>query len=258
MKITAVTLNMQNGQQWCEDDPDGAPVDFAASLEFLHSLEADIYFLQEVERGYDGGKQVNPPPHYTLLQEGFPAFATAFAYPPVNEDELPFGLGLAILSRWPLLESVAHVLPAAGIKFAFGGRDRRPSARSVLRSTTATPAGRLHLLNTHLQAFFMIGSSSEKYPRQRQCLEFLVRALGRETPLLLAGDFNTAPDEKLPAQLLRAGLRTAQDKTPTWRRRPYVVDHLFHNNGMHLESCEVVPTETSDHHAVRAVFSFKP
>jgi endonuclease/exonuclease/phosphatase family metal-dependent hydrolase len=255
MKLTAVTFNMQNGQGWDDNDPDGAPVDFTASVNFLRSLEADVYFLQEVERGHDGGMQVQPPPHYTELQAGFPQFASAFAYPPGNTDELPFGLGLAILSRWPLMEPVAHILPAPELSFEFGGRERRPSNRSLLRTTAKLPGADLHLLNTHLQAFFMIGSTSEKHPAQRQCLETLVRALGKGTSLLLGGDFNIGPDEKLVQQMKRTGLKPAQTKEPTWRRRPYVVDHLFASASLTLENCEVIPTETSDHHAVRAVYS---
>ena len=54
MKLTAVSLNMQNGQLWDEKDPDAAPVNFSAAVDFLVSLQADIYFLQEVEQGHDG------------------------------------------------------------------------------------------------------------------------------------------------------------------------------------------------------------
>lgn len=255
MKLKAVSLNMQNGQHWDDNSPDDAPVDFAAAVDFLVSLDADIYFLQEVERGFDGGGQIQPPPHYEQLRAGFPDFATAFSYPPDNPDELPFGIGLAILSRWPLMETAAHVLPPADISFEFGGRERRPSHRSILRTTARLPSGALHLLNTHLQAFFMIGSSSEKHPEQRRCLETLVRALGMEQPILLGGDFNIGPGEKVVEQMQRAGLKPAQTTEPTWRRMPYVVDHLFASPALALESCKLVPTETSDHHAVCAVFS---
>lgn len=253
MKFTAVTLNLQNGQPWREEDPDNTQTDFPATVRYLRELDADVFFLQEVEQGHDGGEQIEPPPHFSLLQEGFPEFASAFTYPPKNPDELPFGLGLAILSRWPLEEVAAHELPAGGVEFDFGGRRRLPSRRSLLRGRATTPAGSLHLLNTHLQAFFMIGASSEENLAQRNCVVNMVQGLG--DPILLGGDFNAAPDERLVEQMARAGLSPAQTTQPTWKRRPYVVDHLFNSSALRLESCEVLPTEVTDHHAVRAVYT---
>jgi endonuclease/exonuclease/phosphatase (EEP) superfamily protein YafD len=73
-------------------------------------------------------------------------------------------------------------------------------------------------------------------------------------PTLLAGDFNCAPGEGLVEQFSAAGLRSAQDSEITWRRRPYVMDHLFYNAGLAAEQVEVLPTLASDHHAVRAEF----
>jgi endonuclease/exonuclease/phosphatase (EEP) superfamily protein YafD len=73
-------------------------------------------------------------------------------------------------------------------------------------------------------------------------------------PVLLAGDFNCAPEEGLVQQFAAAGLKTAQDAEPTWRRRPYVMDHLFFNSGLKADHAGVVPALCSDHHAVRANF----
>jgi len=73
-------------------------------------------------------------------------------------------------------------------------------------------------------------------------------------PTLLAGDFNCAPGEGLVEQFRDIGYRTAQNSEATWRRRPYVMDHLFYNDGLKVEHVEVVPTLCSDHHAVRANF----
>lgn len=253
MKIKAVTFNMQNGQLWKEEEPDCPEQDFAASVEFLKSLQADVYFLQEVERGYDGGKQVYPPPNYGLLKEGFPDFDSAFVYPPVNPDELPFGLGLAILSRWPLTAVGEHRLPAGELEFEFDGRKRRPSQRSILRANTVVDGHTIQLVNTHLQAYFMVGSSSLEHPEQRGCLESLLRGLGETA--LLGGDFNSAPGEALDEQMEGSGFRSAQTAEVTWKRRPYVVDHIFYGEFYRLEECEVVATNTSDHHAVKAIFS---
>ncbi len=254
MKISAVTFNLQNGQSWEDENPDCSTIDFPASVEFLRSLDADVYFLQEVERGFDGGAQIHPPPNFSLLQAGFPDYDSAFTYPPKNPDELPFGIGLAILSRWPLQIQGSHVLPASDLEFEFDGRQRRPSERSILRASIQIGEQALQLVNTHLQAYFMIGSTSLEYPEQRNHIEALVRALGVAT--LLGGDFNSSPEDDLATQLEAAGYCSAQTEVPTWKRRPYVVDHLFYGAALNVESCEVIETATSDHHAVRAVFDF--
>jgi endonuclease/exonuclease/phosphatase (EEP) superfamily protein YafD len=47
-----------------------------------------------------------------------------------------------------------------------------------------------------------------------------------------------------------------QDKEITWRRRPYVLDHVFHNAALRCLGHQVVPTPASDHHALVADFEF--
>jgi endonuclease/exonuclease/phosphatase (EEP) superfamily protein YafD len=40
----------------------------------------------------------------------------------------------------------------------------------------------------------------------------------------------------------------------TWRRQPYVLDHIFHNAPLRCVGQAVVPTPASDHHALVADF----
>lgn len=250
--FSALTFNMQNGQPWNDANPDAPGCDLQGTMQFLRSCEADLIFLQEVEEGHDGGRQVEPPPNFTRLQEELADYHGIFAYPPVNPDELPFGLGLAIFCRYPLLDLERHVLPAADLTFSFGGWDRRPSERLLLAATAEFPSGPLRVLNTHLQAYFMLGTSSEVQRGQRDALEKILRQSPR--PVLLGGDFNCAPGERLVEQLMGVDLRPVQQTETTWRRRPYVLDHLFYSPELRLESWEVLPTLASDHHGVRAVF----
>jgi endonuclease/exonuclease/phosphatase (EEP) superfamily protein YafD len=114
---------------------------------------------------------------------------------------------------------------------------------------------RLRILNTHLQAFFMIGDSSDAHPEQRSIVESRLRAAGGE-PLILAGDMNSAPGESIVGQFETAGFRTAQNEEITWRRMPFVTDHLFFNSPLRLLSRRVEKTDVSDHHAVVADFEF--
>jgi endonuclease/exonuclease/phosphatase family metal-dependent hydrolase len=250
LKFSILSFNMQNGQPWNEADPDAPGHDLPATIEFLHQCNCDLLLLQEVEEGHDGGQQIQPPPNFTRLCQDLPNYHGQFAYPPINPDELPFGLGLAIFSRFPLTEAKTHLLPAADLTFPFGGRERRPSERILLAATAQLPTGPLRVLNTHLQAYFMLGTSSETHRAQRDTVEKILRQ--SPTPAILGGDFNCAPEENLVAQFSAAGFTPVQTDEITWRRRPYVLDHLFHSQNLRVLSHAVIPTPTSDHHAVRA------
>ena len=255
MSFRVVTFNMQNGQPWIENDPFPLVIDLDAVANFLKSLNADIICLQEVERGYDGGMQVDPPPHYMRLKELFTGYDSVFSYPLKNDTELPFGLGLAIFSRTKLTDFHKIDLPAAQLEFVFNGKKRRTSSRLLLEVCTILQGRRLKILNTHLQAFFMIGDSSDAHPRQQSIVESKMRVADGE-PLILAGDMNCAPHESLVGQFEKAGFRTAQNQEITWRRMPFVTDHLFFNAALRLISARVEKTDVSDHHAVLADFEF--
>lgn len=252
--FSALTFNMQNGQIWDEGNPDEAPVNLDATVAFLREQDADVLFLQEVEQGFEGGHQIQPPPNFEYLRSQFPAYNAVFGYPVPNPLELPFGLGLAIFSKTPLQNFFRFDLPPGEVTFEFGGIERRPSHRLLIGVETEIEGRTLNLLNTHLQAFFMINASSDRFCTQRNLVEEKLRHEGGAT--LLAGDFNCAPGESLIDQFAAAGYSPSQTKEVTWRRKPFVVDHVFFNKHLRLERCEVVETSASDHHAVRSEFSF--
>ena len=250
----AVTFNMQNGQVWDDENPDEAEVSLARAIAFLREQDADIIFLQEVERGYEGGKQIEPPPHYERLKKDLAAYDSVFGYPRPNRMEIPFGLGLAIFSKASLRNFSRKDLPPAEIAFEFGGVLRKPSHRLMISVETDIEGRALRLINTHLQAFFMINASSNDHHTQRDRVEVELRRCTGAT--LLGGDFNCAPGETLIEQFKRAGFHPSQSTEVTWRRMPFVIDHIFYNYGLRLEACAVIPTPASDHHAVRSEFSF--
>jgi len=254
MIFSTLTFNMQNGQPWNEAEPDRTETDIEQTVEFLREQDADVVFLQEVERGYEGGAQIDPPPNYTRLREALKGYDSVFGYPIANELEIPFGLGLAIFSKTKLRDFQRVDLDPAGVEFEYEGVLRKPSHRLLLQATTVLGGRTVGLLNTHLQAFFMIGASSAEHRSQRDAIEAALRA--QAGPALLAGDFNCAPGEGVVEQFGLAGFHPAQNSEITWRRMPYVLDHIFYNAPFRLEACQVLPTLASDHHAVRAEFSF--
>jgi len=124
----------------------------------------------------------------------------------------------------------------------------------MMAAETEIEGQRLKVINTHLQAFFMINASSNDHHTQRDRVEIELRKC--ESATLMGGDFNCAPGETLIEQFRRTGFQTSQDTRPTWKRMPFVIDHIFYNRFLRLENCCVIPTVASDHHAVRAEFSF--
>ena len=247
-------FNMQFGQVWDEADPDHAPVRLEDAIAEIQSHDADIIMLQEVENALPGGTQPPIPPNYSRLRSALPDYDSFFSFPRSDPRELPFGIGLAIFARTPLHDSMRQYLPAAPITFDFFGQKTTPTDRLLIGAKTAVLGRELQLFNTHLQAFFMIGSSSENHPQQRNEIEQHLRA--STGPTILTGDFNVSRHESLVRQYAAAGYQTVQQTEITWRRRPYVLDHIFYNAPLRAVRHQVKPTPSSDHHALMAEFEF--
>ena len=247
-------FNMQFGQIWHDAYPDRAPIDIEATLAEIRRHNADIVHLQEVERALPGGVQLQPPPNYTRLKAALTGYESWFSYPKVDPRELPFGLGLAIFSRTPLRDNIRLDLPSPPIEFDFFGKTMTPTDRVMIGAKTTVQGRELQLLNVHLLAFFMLGSSSTQYPFQR---DLVAEHLAASTnPTILTGDFNVSKHQALIAQFATYGFATVQDKEVTWRRRPYVLDHIFHNPSLRCVAHRVEPTPASDHHVLVADFEF--
>jgi endonuclease/exonuclease/phosphatase family metal-dependent hydrolase len=253
-QFRVLQFNMQFGQIWDETHPDEAPVRLDATLAEIRKHDADIVLLQEVEQALAGGVQMQPPPNYTRLRKELVGYESCFAYPKADPRELPFGIGLAIFSRTPLRDLTSIDLPSPPIEFDFFGKKTTPTDRLLISVKTTLHGHTLQLLNTHLLAFFMLGSSSTANPFQRHLVaEQLTAARG---PTILAGDFNVSRHGSLVDQFGGCGFSTVQDKEVTWRRRPYVLDHIFHNAPLRCLGHRVVPSPASDHHALVADFEF--
>lgn len=253
-RFRVLQFNMQFGQVWDDTYPDRAPIRLEATLEELNRHDADIILLQEVERALPGGVQFQPPPNYTRLRAELPGYDSWFGYPKADPRELPFGLGLAIFSRTPLRDPMRLDLPSPPIEFDFFGEKKTPTDRLLIGAKTTVLGRDLQLFNTHLLAFFMLGSSSTANPFQRNLVaEQLAASRG---PTLLGGDFNVSNHESLVTQFAACGFATVQKTEITWRRRPFVLDHIFHNPALRCVGQSVVPTPASDHHVLTADFEF--
>ena len=245
---------MQFGQIWDDTYPDRAPIQLDTTLDEIRRHNADIVMLQEVEQALPGGVQLLPPPNYTRLRAELGGYDSWFSYPKADPRELPFGLGLAIFSRTPLHDTMRLDLPSPPIEFDFFGKKTTPTDRVLIGAKTKLLGRELQLFNTHLLAFFMLGSGSTANPFQRNLVaEQLAASRG---PTLLTGDFNVSKHHTLVAQFAKCGYTTVQESQVTWRRRPFVLDHIFHNAQLRCVGHRVVPTPASDHHVLVADFEF--
>lgn len=247
-------FNMQFGQGWDDADPDHAPINLDLTISEIINYDADIVMLQEVEHAQPDGLQLDPPPNYTRLKAALKGYNSYFSYPKSDPRELPFGIGLAIFSKTPLRDTFRHDLPSPPIEFEFQGEEKTPTDRLLIGAKTTVCGRELQLFNTHLLAHFMLNSSSEHHSEQRQ---LVVKQLRRaDGPTLISGDFNVSKHEALVKQFAEAGYQTIQSEEITWRRRPYVLDHIFYNRHLHPLRYAVQPTMASDHHLLVAEFEF--
>ena len=247
-------FNMQFGQGWDDADPDHAPINLDATIAEIRRHSADVVLLQEVERAQPGGAQIEPPPNFSRLRQELAGYHGWFSYPKADPRELPFGIGLAIFSRAPLYDQVRLDLPSPAIEFMFEGRKLTPTDRVLIGAKTTLLGREVQLFNTHLLAFFMLGATSTAHPWQRNLVADQLAA--STVPTLLSGDFNVKRHEGLVAQFAARGYSTVQQAEVTWRRRPYVLDHIFHNAALRPVFHAVIPTAASDHHLLVADFEF--
>jgi endonuclease/exonuclease/phosphatase family metal-dependent hydrolase len=247
-------FNMQFGMGWDPKKPDNGPIDIKATIGEIRRHQPDIVLLQEVEHAQIGGVQIQPPPNYSRLKEAMPEFDSWFSYPKADPRELPFGIGLAIFSRTPLRDKLRIDVPSPAIEFVFRGRKTTPTDRVMIGARTTVGGREIQIYNVHLLAFFMLGASSTMFPWQRELVADRLDA--SDLPTILGGDFNVSQDDPIVEQFAEHGYATVQHKVPTWRRQPFVLDHIFYNLRLKCVRHSVETTAVSDHLPLLAEFTF--
>jgi endonuclease/exonuclease/phosphatase family metal-dependent hydrolase len=122
-------------------------------------------------------------------------------------------VGVAILSRWPLVDRDTHTLPE--------------SEMPTLHAVADTPAGRLPVFTVHLEA--APGGSAVRCRQVSALAAYVAQKVHGDLPPVVAGDFNAEPDSDevrlfeghktaapVPGQLFVDAWRFAKPGAPGW------------------------------------------
>jgi len=193
--------------------------------DFVSNLAPDIVLFQEVHQRLPQSKFVDQPGR---LQK-------ALGMMLIFQANLRLGLGgygVAVASRFPVLEVRNHLLPSV--------REQR-GVLQVCLDWEGTP---LTIFCTHW------GLSGAEREKQAARLSELVE--GVSTPVIIGGDFNEGPESAAVSTLLaRTGL---VDADATHSRLTYPadvpearIDYFFYSPVLTLTAIEPLPTLVSDH-----------
>jgi beta-N-acetylhexosaminidase len=217
----------------------------AGVADLVRSTGADIVLLQEVDNGTRRSGNVNQPAMLARSTGFHVAFGSALDF-----DGGKYGV--AILSRWPILEDTLFHL------YVDPPQRRAPNShepRGALRAIIASPAGKLAVINTHIDA-----QASDRWRRQEaDSVVSLVAQTRRLVPMVIAGgDMNSTPASAVQANVRTAGLRdswtecasgdgfTYPDDKPVKR-----IDYLYLTGSIRCTSASVIDTRASDHRPLR-------
>ena len=218
-----------NVEQWSHD---GAVVGRAFS-----ELAPDVFCLQEAV-SYD---DIAGDPEWTAFRAALPGYQL------LRHGEIAIG------TRWPVLARQLVPLPA--------GPDTRPLLDVTLRSPAGSP---LHVISAHLvytRYYGELPGSLVKAARGRhaQVERLLEHLAGLAGPVIVCGDFNTAP-HSVALSLLREQLADAWQLrgrgfgftiSSDWPSRR--IDYLL-LRGIDVGEVQVLEQPLSDHRAVTASF----
>jgi vancomycin resistance protein VanJ len=214
--------------------------DFGKTLDAIAGADADIVLLQEVsERWRDA-----------LLER----FASRYPHHAFRIHTRMAG-GLAVLSKLPIAREELWA-PPAGTGAWF------PAERIVVTA----PFGALQLLNVHLRPALDRGSWIRGFMTtpdvRRREIAAHWESLDRETPTIVAGDFNEDPDGRAVAFLAQQGLARVPTTGPrTWRYQTRArglpfdllkmdIDHVMIDRRLSASDARVLDAGTSDHRPV--------
>jgi len=205
-------------------------------VKIIRELDADIIALQEVDAEKPVSKNQNQA---RSISE---ALKMDYIFFPLEEKEWHH-FGLVVLSRFSFSESYCDRLPNLYPKL-------NPRKRGAIRVCLDTPAGKLHIINTHLSLF--------KLERRKQLNALFKKnwlsAVPEGEPVILCGDFNAGPSSETYKELSKHLMdvqnilnRNSLSKATFHTKSPvFQIDHIFVSSHFTILNAEVKKTTDTD------------
>lgn len=169
------------------------------------------------------------------------------AYPHTVAEARPDNFGIAMYSKWPILDQHIH---------HFG-----PGELPTIEVTVQTPDGPLTIVATHPPPPAGREMTEMRNGQIRELTSHL-RTSRASQPLIVAGDFNATPWSSVFARFKTIGLResalghgihTTWMSSMPWLAIP--IDHVLVSESIQIAEHRVLPACGSDHNAVFVRFS---
>lgn len=228
--IKVLSYNIRNGQGL-----DGK-IDLSRIAAALSSWDADLICLQEVDVNRTRSFSVHQPDYLAGQLNMHAVFGAA-----INYDRGAYGN--AILSRFPVVKSLNHILPAPDPK------------RAMLEVIIEIQGKILRLCNTHMEL--------DRYLRLKQMQEFIIPfLLAENTPTLFCGDLNEDPQGAAVRYLnnyLQDSFkmhRGSQQYTFPANQPAERMDYIFYNSACAAVEYQILVSEASDHLPVLTSIDF--
>jgi endonuclease/exonuclease/phosphatase family metal-dependent hydrolase len=208
--------------------------------EIIGKIGADVVALQEVDAEKPFNKDRNQARIIGELLD------LEYLYFPIEYTGL-HAFGLAVLSRYPIEQSTFIRLPNH-----YPGLN--PRKRGGMLATLGTPAGSIHLINTHLSVFKL-----ERHSQLSALLSWPSFSASLSKPTIFCGDLNAGPRSLICYKLSRhltdvhelSNHATLPQATFHARRPLFRIDHIFVSYHFMSLQVEVIRTpqavKASDH-----------
>lgn len=223
--LRVVTYNIQFGKGGLDN-----------VIDTLRRLDADLIGLEEIDRGTrraNGVDQLQVVADALHLHRGY-----------AGHDRMPEGpTGVALLSRWPIVNVKRHV---------------GPGRLAVLEADVRAPEQTIHVVVVHLFPTdpFEPAERRKRHDdyRLREASEVVRLLDGARTPTLVLGDFNDdtgSPPYLLFSRTLRdACSGKALDKTWPASFPLTRIDYVWLSQHFDVARCDAVSSRASDHRPV--------
>lgn len=162
--------------------------------------------------------------------------------------------GNAVLSRYPIVDSVETYLPRVGT----------PLRRGYLGTTVSVGGTSVLFISTHLQhvndsAVHDQDPEGDLYPVHHEQIESILTEWGGVEPAVLVGDFNARPAWRQLEELMAAGwvdawatVGTGDGFTSSSADPQYRIDYVFTTPDLVVADAGVIQSRASDHFPVVA------